>query len=133
MWAESTRTGSPRIPARRLLTKKLIGRFPGTTVHGHNEFAAKACPSFDAKKDWAKHLETASLPEEIEAEPVELPRPILRRGDSGVSVRTLQRLLAIKIDGRFGPATEEAVKSFQTTVGLVADGVVGPQTWGRLV
>lgn len=31
------------------LVKELRGRYPGATVHGHNEFANKACPSFNVK------------------------------------------------------------------------------------
>ena len=30
--------------------KELIQKYPGATVHGHNEFAQKACPSFDVRK-----------------------------------------------------------------------------------
>ena len=37
------------------LVKSLEGRFPGASVHGHNEFAAKACPSFDVQK-WRKEV-----------------------------------------------------------------------------
>lgn len=29
------------------LVKRLLKQFPDATVHGHNEFAAKACPCFD--------------------------------------------------------------------------------------
>lgn len=43
-----------RTPAQRTalatLVKDLLKQYPGATVHGHNEFAAKACPSFDVKK-----------------------------------------------------------------------------------
>jgi len=44
-----------RTPAQRASLRKLVSelqqRFPGATVHGHNEFAAKACPSFDVQKE----------------------------------------------------------------------------------
>ena len=40
-----------RTPARksalRILVGQLRSRHPGVTIHGHNEFAAKACPCFD--------------------------------------------------------------------------------------
>ena len=49
-----------RTPAQKRalysLTQALIDTFPGSTVHGHNEFAAKACPSFNAQLDWQQHL-----------------------------------------------------------------------------
>ncbi|TVQ10686.1 MAG: hypothetical protein EA368_07015 [Leptolyngbya sp. DLM2.Bin27] len=55
----------------------------------------------------------------------------------GDDVRTAQRALAqagiaVVSDGIFGPATDRAVRQFQSSRGLVADGIIGPQTWARL-
>ena len=35
-----------------LLLLKLKRQFPLATIHGHRDFAAKACPSFDATKEY---------------------------------------------------------------------------------
>lgn len=56
----------------------------------------------------------------------------IKRGASGETVRTLQRVLCLEADGIFGAKTEAAVLSFQRAHGLVADGVVGPKTWAAL-
>jgi len=66
-------------------------------------------------------------------------RPVVQRGVQGGRVSEVQRLLAragvgdVQIDGRFGPETEEAVKSFQLSRHLDADGVVGRRTWDTLL
>jgi putative chitinase len=62
---------------------------------------------------------------------------ILRRGSNNDAVGELQELLrakgyAIAVDNEFGPATELAVVSFQSIVGLPVDGVVGKNTWKAL-
>lgn len=64
--------------------------------------------------------------------------PVLRRGSSGAPVRRVQGLLVgnahnLRIDGDYGPVTEHNVKAFQRHRGLAADGIVGPNTYTRLL
>ncbi|SOD63422.1 Putative peptidoglycan binding domain-containing protein [Streptomyces zhaozhouensis] len=62
----------------------------------------------------------------------------LRDGSTGTEVRYLQRGLnaalglSLEVDGKFGPATRAAVISYQSSRGLAADAVVGPNTWNAL-
>jgi len=58
--------------------------------------------------------------------------PVLRLGSTRDAVRMLQTSLGITVDGQFGPMTEAAVIGFQRARRLLADGVVGPQTWSEL-
>jgi hypothetical protein len=60
----------------------------------------------------------------------------VRRGSLGDAVLAIQsqlvaRGLKVALDGDFGPATEAAVKRFQASKGLVADGIIGPDTWAK--
>jgi hypothetical protein len=57
---------------------------------------------------------------------------VVKRGDRGSAVRSIQHQLGIPADGVFGPLTERAVRRFQRRRDLVADGIVGPLTRGAL-
>lgn len=62
----------------------------------------------------------------------------LRQGDSGRDVVTLQYLLrhrgyTLSVDGAFGAGTDSAVRSFQSASGLTVDGIVGGNTWEKLI
>lgn len=50
---KDTRTPAQKAALLKLL-RELKGRYPGARVYGHRDFAAKACPSFDAKSEFAK-------------------------------------------------------------------------------
>lgn len=64
--------------------------------------------------------------------PAAIKRRTLKRGSRGDDVRFLQKLLDIEVDGRFGAATEAAVRKFQAKHELRVDGKVGPYTWAAL-
>jgi Putative peptidoglycan binding domain len=64
--------------------------------------------------------------------------PLVQQGSTGEDVRTVQYLLTAQghptgVDGDFGPLTKTAVEAFQSSRGLGADGIVGPQTWPQLI
>ncbi|MBW4459679.1 MAG: peptidoglycan-binding protein [Nodosilinea sp. WJT8-NPBG4] len=60
---------------------------------------------------------------------------VLKKDSIGAEVTDLQYILKARscdpgtIDGKFGPATVEAVKKFQKSKNLLADGIVGSKTW----
>tara|TARA_R110002012_G_scaffold56875_1_gene146198 strand:+ start:409 stop:1245 length:837 start_codon:yes stop_codon:yes gene_type:complete len=56
----------------------------------------------------------------------------LKIGDRGDEVKKLQKLLQIKPDGVFGPATQLTVMKYQGQQGLKTDGIVGSKTWAKL-
>lgn len=60
-----------------------------------------------------------------------------RRGDKGGGVRSIQEWLSLQgqsvsIDGAFGPATEAAVRKFQTGSGSAVTGIVDTATFAAL-
>ena len=65
--------------------------------------------------------------------------PTLKRGARGNITKLLQEKLVSLgyntngIDGIFGSATKNAVISFQKSNGLVVDGIVGQNTWRKLI
>lgn len=63
-----------------------------------------------------------------------LSKPILRPNHAaGSVVRYLQSRVGIDIDGIYGADTVDAVKKFQSENDLTADGIIGPQTWAKLI
>jgi hypothetical protein len=63
--------------------------------------------------------------------------PTLQRGDHGDEVELLQNLLnrigaLLEVDGRFGDATERAVREGQRTAAIPDSGIVGAEMWAWL-
>lgn len=73
------------------------------------------------------------------SEVCEVNLPVLRKGDKNGSVQTMQVLLnrynkaGLDEDGDFGAKTEAAVIAYQKSRKLDVDGIVGKQTWERII
>lgn len=111
-------------------------KYTGKNKHDHHiHISVKSDKAhYDDEKPWAIDAAPAA---EVKAAPYTAPPETLRRGARGDQVKRLQAMLtadgyAVKIDGDFGPTTYAAVRKFQLARKLVADGVVGPQTWKEL-
>ena len=67
--------------------------------------------------------------------------PTIRKGNCGTAVKVLQLALVAYeynigkygADGEFGLDTENAVKRFQKNSGIEVDGIVGRDTWSKLM
>ena len=65
---------------------------------------------------------------------------LVKQGSKGADVRAIQdvlnfhirRLTALAVDGDFGPLTHARVVEFQKSNQLKPDGIVGPNTMGKL-
>lgn len=66
------------------------------------------------------------------------PTETVKRGSKGSGAVWVQAMLLSKgyniaVDGKFGPATDKAVRNFQSARKLVVDGKVGPATRAALI
>lgn len=82
-------------------------------------------------------LAVTAAPSALAAQSV-LTWQALRQGDSGRDVVSLQYLLrhrgqTLSVDGAFGSGTDSAVRNFQRASGLTVDGIVGGNTWEKLI
>ena len=72
---------------------------------------------------------------------VNISLPTVRKGDTGNAVKILQLVLVAYeynigkygADGDFGFDTESAVRQFQKRSGIAVDGIVGRDTWSKLM
>ncbi|PID96438.1 MAG: hypothetical protein CSA84_04680 [Actinomycetales bacterium] len=118
------------------------GIFGGETARAVRDFQRSKGLTVDGvvgAQTWAA-LEGAGSPSHPTPDPTPpstSSRRTIRRGDRGDDVLYLQQQLnslgyRLSVDGIFGWVTESAVRSFQSSRGLTADGIVGPMTWAAL-
>jgi len=107
---------------------------------GHKEYALpkgrKIDPIFDMDlfRESVRQVMrgTAAIRSPVPARDPSSGRPTLERGAKGPEVILAQRAVHEEPDGRFGAATEAAVRRFQRDFDLRPDGIVGPLTWSKI-
>lgn len=91
-----------------------------------------------------KYIASEKTTEEttVEEDTVNIVLNELEKGSKGEQVKALQRMLHAMgynigtlnpIDGDFGSKTDAAVRAYQKKYGLIVDGIVGEQTWTKLL
>ncbi len=100
-----------------------IKKFPKLKIKLHKELGNTSCPG-------------RYYP--IENIKIALTMPLVKKGSKNDSVMYLQNVLnkksyQLSADGNFGPITETVVKDYQAKNGLVVDGIVGFNTWVKLM
>lgn len=105
------------------LVKYIKTNFPKLEIKLHKELGNTACPG-------------RYFP--IENIKIALNMPLLKKGSKNDSVIYLQNMLnkngaELKCDGDFGNNTDHAVREYQSKNGLTVDGIVGYNTWVKLI
>lgn len=114
------------------------------TVEGNKSNAVKKCRYNKNSSEIAGYGRPKwSVVAEEDHKTVEVELYELKSGDKNFQVGTVQRILRergykyqrklIAVDESFGPATEDCVKQFQKAWGLKVDGIVGLNTWNKLL
>lgn len=120
-------------------------------VYKHKDFNSTDCPGanfpFELIQKGTINVNVVSevtIVDELKTECIKqgfIAYPTCRKGAKGNITKIIQRLLIKKgyklplygVDGSYGDETVKAVKEFQLDNGLSVDGVVGENTWSKLL
>lgn len=111
----------------------MIGKTIAKAIINKNITISNVKPTVNNTNNWIKRLQEECNKQGFNS------YPTLRKGARGNITKLLQEKLVSLgyntngVDGIFGSGTEKAVISFQKSNGLVADGIVGQNTWGKLL
>lgn len=104
--------------------------YTGINPHDHHVHVSIVAGQLaDSVLPWDIDGTVAPSSEVIAAQLRQVNMPTLRRGAHGPEVERLQKAIGAPVDGIFGGRTMDRLREFQSTHGIVADGVAGPQTW----
>ena len=123
------------------LVQYLKDKYSISKVQKHSNVNATGCPGTHFPFASIAGHGTADKPAESAAGGFTAVFPQLSKGNKGDKVRVLQELLLGRgydlgtygADGDFGATTYRRVVGFQITKGLNADGIVGKNTWQKLL
>lgn len=108
----------------KTLTKRINGGYIGLEDRIHHWEAALKVLGEDSHTSWSEDEDDSFDLDDI---------GVLRKGARGEGVKMMQEALGISADGIFGSGTEKTLKDWQKSNGLVADGIAGPATLGKLL
>lgn len=117
----------------------LRGKYGDLEVYGHRDLDATGCPGLNYPFDEIVNGKAEETTEEENT--VTITMTMLGKGDEGEQVKTVQRILfamgydlgSYGVDGDFGGKTDAAVRAFQKKHKLDVDGIVGNDTWNKLL
>ena len=111
----------------------LIGKTIAKAITNKNINISNVKPIVNNNDNWVKRLQEECKKQGFSS------YPTLKKGARGNITKLVQEKLVSLgyntngIDGIFGAGTEKAIISFQKNNGLVADGIVGKNTWGKII
>ena len=111
----------------------LIGKTIAKAITNKNITISNVKPIVNNTNNWLKRLQEECNKQGFSS------YPTLKKGAKGNITKLLQEKLVSLgyntngVDGIFGAGTEKAIISFQKSNGLVGDGIVGKNTWGKII
>ena len=111
----------------------LIGKTIAESITNNSITISNVKPTVNNTDNWVKRLQEECKKQGFSN------YPTLKKGARGNITKLLQEKLVSLgyntngVDGIFGVGTEKAVISFQKNNGLAVDGIVGKNTWGKII
>lgn len=117
---------------------RVDGRCGLTTQNAVRELQLRAGLDCDGKVGRATWDALYNKYAAAHGEAVPYPGLALKSGAAGGTVKLVQQKLAalgyaVGADGKYGAKTAAAVRAWQGKTGLKADGIVGEDTWSKLI